>query len=69
MQHFYIERDIDNKQKWSQQTTIICPYCEKKNTCYMQLRENKCKYCKVEMPFPSVMFKEIDKRIQYHFAV
>jgi len=68
MQHFSIKKDVDRRgQEWSPQTTMICPFCEEENSCYCQLRDNKCTVCHKEMPFPSAMFKELDKRIQYHF--
>lgn len=67
MQHFCMKKDVDGRgQEWSPQTTMICPFCEEENSCYCQLRDNKCKYCEKEMPFPTAMFKEQDKRIEYH---
>ena len=51
---------------WSPQIAVDCPYCKKQNRFYTQLANNKCKYCWEEMPFPSRMAKEVEKRVEYH---
>lgn len=69
MQRFHIKKDVDTRgQEWSPQTTVICPYCFVENLFYCQLRDNKCKNCGQQMPFPSAMAKEQDKRVAYHLG-
>lgn len=70
MQRFHVKKDIDRRGfEWSGQYISHCPYCNAKNKYYYRLTDNCCKYCHVEMPFPSKMVTDMSKRIQYHFEV
>ena len=51
---------------WSPQISVDCPYCHREVSFYTQLANNKCKYCWEEMPFPSRMAKDLEKRVEYH---
>jgi len=67
MRTFRTTRDVDlNGKEWSPQVSIVCPYCNVTLWFYVQLRDNKCKYCLRTMPFSSAMIKNTELRIKYH---
>ena len=67
MRVFRSNKDVDAKGKeWSATVSFTCPHCTATNECYTQLRDNRCKYCKQIMPFPSAMCKSEPLRVEYH---
>lgn len=67
MRVFRSHRDIDNNgREWAPTVSFTCPHCTVTNKCYVQLRDNRCTYCKKVMPFPSGMCEKTSLRVAYH---